>query len=144
MVRTYYTDREAAREEVAALTQWTVNPTLTVIEIYDLIDRAQRCSFWSASTEYTAGELIMPATFNGHHYICMGSGTSGTTEPIWSVSRLFSVTNDSDAIWVENGIAFSNIFDIREAVYRGWMLKAAKASREIDVTLAGGASAGTF
>lgn len=147
MPRTIYTDREAAREEVAALTQWEVNPTLTPIEIYDLLERARRCSFWAASTDYLPGDLVLPATATGHSYMCITGGTSDSTEPDWT-TRQSGINQDgptdTGVQWVEHGAAFKNAYDIREAVYRGWMLKAAKASKEIDVTLAGGASAGTF
>ncbi|WP_336761636.1 hypothetical protein NST33_18705 [Paenibacillus sp. FSL L8-0435] len=42
--------------------------------------------FWQMLKSYTVGDYIMPRVDNGHVYICVQSGTSGYTEPIFPVS----------------------------------------------------------
>jgi len=147
MARSYFNDREAARKEVAQLAQWQLNPTLTSDEVYEVVDRCQRATYWEAATLYYAGTVLMPTIPNGHRYLALETGTSDATEPTWPLADYTSVRDgDSDTglLWVEAGSDFRNVFDVRQAVYEAWMVKAAKASREIDVTLAGGANAGTF
>ena len=142
--RTIAIDRETARAEVAATLQWTVYPSLTPLEVYALVDDTLRCSFWLADTVYVAGDVVLPATSNGHRYICLTGGTSTATEPEWSVCRLSTTSDGDDLIWVEDGRAYRNVHDIKQAIHDGWLVKAAKAAKEVDATLAGGASAGTF
>jgi hypothetical protein len=38
---------------------------------------------WEAATDYGATDLVQPSTPNGHWYVCLGSGTSGSSEPTW-------------------------------------------------------------
>lgn len=38
---------------------------------------------WAGSTVYTAGNVVVPTTRNGHRYICTVGGTSSSTEPTW-------------------------------------------------------------
>lgn len=148
MARSYFIDRDNARREVARRVQYTVNPALTLTEVYEVVDATQRCRFWEAETLYYAGAVLMPTAPNGHRYVAANTGISGTTEPTsWPLTSGGLVLDGPSATgvtWYEVGRDYLNIFDPDQAVYDAWMLKAGKASREIDVTLAGGANAGTF
>ena len=42
--------------------------------------------FWQSLKAYTVGDYIVPYVDNGHVYVCVQSGTSGVTEPIFPVS----------------------------------------------------------
>lgn len=56
---------------------------------------------WTASTSYDIGDLVKPTTANGYLYEMVsyiGSGYSGTTEPIWSLLKGVPIM-DGDVIW---------------------------------------------
>lgn len=39
---------------------------------------------WAVDTAYSAGDIVVPTTDNGHRYRCTAAGTSdATTEPTW-------------------------------------------------------------
>lgn len=42
---------------------------------------------WSSLKSYNVNDLIVPTTNNGHYYICIQSGYSGVTEPIFPVTE---------------------------------------------------------
>lgn len=145
MMRNFETDLEAAIVEVTALAAPNIAPT--VDQCYDLratIIRHQRCSFWAATTSYNVGDVVMPVLPNGHRYIATEAGASGTVEPGWPESRYSSIAEEGTLIWKEDGPDYWNIFDIEWSVHDVWMHKAGQASAQVDTTLAGGASAGTF
>lgn len=146
MIRNFDNDLEAAIVEVTALAAPNIAPT--VDQCYDLratIIRHQRCSFWAATTPYNVGDVVMPVLPNGHRYVVREAGTSGATEPVWLESRHSVIAEEGTLmIWQEDGPDFANIFDIEWTVYDVWMHKAGQASAQVDTTLAGGASAGTF
>ena len=39
---------------------------------------------WQPSTLYVSGQLVTPTTQNGHAYVCLLGGVSGSTEPAWT------------------------------------------------------------
>lgn len=87
----------------------------------------------------------MPSTPNGLKYICVEGGTSGATEPSWTtVSRGMNEDGSGNLLWMEYGRELSNIYNWQRGVYLLWKTKAAKVSKNVDTTLAGGGSAGTF
>lgn len=57
---------------------------------------------WAASTGYGMGALVVPATANGHVYVCTGAGTSGASAPSWPTGSGASVT-DNTVTWTEAG-----------------------------------------
>src|SRR5262245_11856816 len=92
-------------------------------ELPTIIDATQRATFWTASTTYEFGNVILPTVRNGHTYKCIVAGTSGTTEPIWPKTD-FRIVNDgtSDPVlrWQEAGQDYANVFDIRAAIHAVW------------------------
>ena len=151
MIRNFENDLEVAMAEVTALAAPNIAPTVdTCYDLRATIIRHQRCAFWAASTAYNFGDVVMPVLPNGHRYIVILPGTSGTEEPDWSQSmwsqRTDGITAPDGSVltWREDGPDFTNIFDIEWAIYDVWMHKAGQASAQVDTTLAGGASAGTF
>jgi hypothetical protein len=59
---------------------------------------------WQASTAYSAGQYVIPTTFNGagprRLYRCTTAGTSGSSEPSWPTSDGGTVT-DGSVTWTE-------------------------------------------
>lgn len=51
---------------------------------------------WTASTDYVAGNKVLPQSMNGRFYICTNSGKTGTSEPQW---RDYGETQDGGARW---------------------------------------------
>lgn len=56
----------------------------------------------AVSTAYVVGDLVRPASSNGHVYRCLTAGTSGSTAPTWPTGNLGQVT-DGTAVWGEFG-----------------------------------------
>jgi len=52
---------------------------------------------WEASTVYTADDIVIPTTPNGHKYICTTGGTSDATEPASWPST--STQADGSVVW---------------------------------------------
>jgi hypothetical protein len=143
-VRTETGDFEIALREVTFLGAVNIAPTLdSCVDLNDLIRAHQRCTYWTPDTMYDTGAIIMPSVPNGRRYSCLQAGTSGMTEPNWPLGTNVQMV-DNDFNWIEDGPDYPNCFDIGWAVYDVWMYKAGQASAQVDVTLAGGAAAGTF
>lgn len=61
------------------------------------------------STAYTLGQIVRPATGNGHLYRCIVAGTSGASIPTWPTVAGQTVT-DGTVTWAECGRAIV-VFD---------------------------------
>lgn len=48
---------------------------------------------WTASTALSLGDVVKPNTLTGHYYKVVGAGTTGTTEPTWTISANVSVSD---------------------------------------------------
>lgn len=81
-----------------------VNDTIKVALCADF---APSYSSWSASTSYSAGDIIIPTTRNGRRYRAMNAGTSDSSEPIWSTVSGATIT-DNDITWEEYGGEHAN------------------------------------
>jgi prepilin-type N-terminal cleavage/methylation domain-containing protein len=76
-----------------------------------------KAGIWVKQTSYSAGDIVIPSNPNGHFYRCVSAGTSGTTEPSWSLTG--SSTINDGAQWVrllgylqlQIGIADANLKD---------------------------------
>jgi hypothetical protein len=59
---------------------------------------------WQASTSYSAGQYVIPTTFNSSGprrlYRCTTAGTSGSSEPTWPTTDGGTVT-DGSVTWTE-------------------------------------------
>ncbi|RJE90654.1 hypothetical protein D3P07_00655 [Paenibacillus sp. 1011MAR3C5] len=53
---------------------------------------------WMASTAYTVGQAVVPATANGFVYVCKTAGTSNAFAPTWSTISGETV-NDGSVAW---------------------------------------------
>lgn len=67
---------------------------------------------WAATTAATVGQIIRqlatPTLNNERCFVCIGAGTSGTTEPSWNIGR-GNKTTDSTVTWIEaTGLAALN------------------------------------
>jgi hypothetical protein len=132
------TDEEAALAELRRLVQPTADPALDdATEFLPLLEPPyKRASVWAASTAYSFGDVVIPATRNGRRYVCVVSGTGSSTEPSWATGRDATVT-DGDATLQEAGREY-DLWDFFKAARDGWLLKAAKASEykniQVDAT----------
>jgi hypothetical protein len=55
------------------------------------------------STAYVLGDLVQPATANGHFYECAVAGTSGGTAPTWKTDK--TTFTDGTVTWIDRGVA---------------------------------------
>lgn len=94
-------------------------------------------STWTPATAYNVGDEVMPPIRNGHRYVCVVPGTSAATDPgfyFWSRSRGGSMQEVATPpttpalVWIENGPQYPSAYDVRQAAYECWDLKAQKAA----------------
>lgn len=123
--------KDAALLQLRRLAQPDSTPALDVSELDAILDDCQRASFWATAAAFEYGDVILPSARNGHHYVCRQSGATGATEPSWP-TRGGAKVADGGVIWEEAGADFDNVFDIRAAAHRAWLMKAAKASELFD------------
>jgi hypothetical protein len=123
--------KEAALAALRRYVQPDTEPKLDDPELNAILNSVQRASFWTASTVYVYGAVIIPTTQNGHRFKCIQGGTTAATEPTWP-KRNGAVITDGDVRWEEAGPAFDNVFDIRAAAHQAWLMKEAKASELVD------------
>jgi hypothetical protein len=55
-------------------------------------------SVWQANKHYEVNEIVVPSIDNDLFYRCETSGTSGTTEPIWSTEGV--AISDNQVVWI--------------------------------------------
>lgn len=65
---------------------------------------------WQKSNPYTLGAIVIPIYNNGHYYKCTakaGTGTSGSTEPVWPTTTVGATVIDGTSphqiTWTEAG-----------------------------------------
>ena len=59
---------------------------------------------WTATTAYTVGQIVRPATGNGHLYRCVIAGTSGASTPTFPTTSGATVVDNAAITWQECGI----------------------------------------
>lgn len=123
--------KEAALAEIQRLVQPDTQPKLTSVDLNAILDSVQRASFWAATTVFEFGAVALPATKNGHRFRCTQRGTTAAAEPTWP-TRNGAVIDDGTVKWEEAGADFDNVFDIRAAAQKAWLMKEAKASELYD------------
>ena len=142
------TDEPAAVAELSRLAQSDACPTLSEVEVSDILAKHKRGEVWAASTARQIGDRIIPtaANRNGHRYRVdrfVSTGTNrqnGTTEPSWSTTRESQHT-DGNVIWVEDGWDWDAVlWDLTAAAEEAWMVKAGKSIARVDFAPAQGMS----
>jgi hypothetical protein len=53
---------------------------------------------WAATTAYTVGQTVIPATSNGYYYVCTTAGTTGGTAPTWPTTSGATIS-DASVVW---------------------------------------------
>lgn len=143
--------RDSALAMLKLYVQGTADPVLSGDELDDLIDGALRAGVWTATHLYNAGDFIYPTVRNGRRYKAVRGGTSAGVEPNWNSAysaplasygmRLnpgLTIADGTAVIWQDDGEDYgAQPYDVRLAVYRGWLLKAAKASECVNFSADG-------
>lgn len=57
---------------------------------------------WAATTAYSVGDIIDPPVLVGWRWVCTTAGTSGGSEPTWTVTEGVT-TADGTAVWIATG-----------------------------------------
>lgn len=141
------TDINDAMDALKRLCAPNTDPVLDEAnELMPILQSCQRASIWVASTAYYLGAVVQPTASNrnGHRFELVafdGSGvTSGSTEPSWPSSDNASVS-DGNCTWQEVGTDYANLWDLRQAAFLAWQMKADKATAcGVDFQSASGAS----
>lgn len=121
--------QSAARTIVKRDAGATAVPTVTDAEVDAILTETAYAVAWSSAQTYEFGQRIMPITRNGRIYQVVKGGTSGTTEPSWPTGLLSRVeATGGTAIFEVAAPDVGNVWDLRAATHRVWLLKAAKAS----------------
>lgn len=106
-----------------------IDPNLTSAEILSALLDNQIAKLYASSTAYVVGDRVMPS--NGRIYKCLQPGTSASAAPTWpdySIWRIGYRVSDGGVLWVDDGPAPDERFDLSAAAKQCWMLKASKAS----------------
>lgn len=123
----------AATDELTAAAQPDIQPVITD-RVSAILASVKLATTWVHNTAYVVGNVVMPTVRNGHKYRCIQAGTSAAllvNQPDWPVGASAVITEGvSDPIltWVEDGPELSQIYDVRKAIHKAWLEKAAKAS----------------
>lgn len=74
---------------------------------------------WKASTSVITGQIVNPTTPNGHQYVVVSFGTTGSSEPTWPTDTGEYVT-DGTVVWQEYGYCtpYSNSFNRTHNVFQ--------------------------
>lgn len=110
-------------------------PCLSEAEIKFCLAENARASVWVAETAYAVGAKVVPSLGNGRVYKCIQPGISGATQPTtWArATQPGHCLNDGTAIWMDDGPAMPELWDINAAIGAAWRLKAAKDSALIAI-----------
>lgn len=120
-------DRDEALEELIRLVQPDSEPELNIEDVEKILDKNLRVATWSAGRSLKYGQLIFPATRNGHVYRVTIAGTTGTAEPTWPLNDSSTVYNGTVTL-EEYGAVPRNLYNVTEAAKQCWQMKMAKAA----------------
>jgi hypothetical protein len=62
---------------------------------------------WEGETGYALDEVVEPDSPNGHTYVCVKAGDSGSVEPTWPTDG--SAVIDGDVVWLDRGLTSAAI-----------------------------------
>jgi len=57
-------------------------------------------SDWAATTAYSIGDIVKPATQNGYEYVCITAGTSDASEPTFTTIPGTTTTESGGVVWL--------------------------------------------
>lgn len=76
-----------------------------------------KAGIWVKQTSYAVGNMVIPTNPNGHFYRCLNAGTSGTTEPAWTLTGSSTINDGAqwrrllDYLQTQIGTADANLKD---------------------------------
>lgn len=121
-----------AKDELIRLTQAEAHPVIDQEEeLPSILNKCVLATLWTTGTAYIVGDVVQANVPNGKRFVCVISGTSGTTEPTFSTWR-DSRTSDGSVTWQEAGDEYLNLWDMDRAASLGWELKAQKALKAVN------------
>lgn len=118
-----------ALAQLIRLTAPDADPPLTVDELTSCLQESARAKVWTANAVVAVGDRVV--TGNGRTYRCILGGTSGSAFPLVIVTSDAYPITDGGARWRDAGPAHKEIYDVRGAAHRAWLLKAGKAAERI-------------
>lgn len=95
---------------------------------------------WAASTAYVAGDVVRPATAPTHLYMAAVGGTSGASEPTWTlISGRDNVTIDGAVVWTEIGTSLTKFSSANivspsmslTAIQYGWIYDSTTTNKDL-------------
>ncbi len=127
---------EQAIAEVTLNAQTDAFPNLSPEQVSDLVQKNRRATVWTAEFQYKIGDIVQPTVPNGHFYRRLINGLSPGREPVWAGRIESKVYEEGQIVWVECGWdADGNLYNTRNATHAAWLLKAAVAAKEFDVSI---------
>jgi len=118
---------DEALVRLARMVAMDEEPVLYDTDLLRLLDKHKRGGTWAASTAYVYGDRVIPTVRTGKRYVCAIGGTSGTTEPDWPTTE-FSRVTDGTVTWEEEGLDWTDGYDLEAAAHEAWLEKAAIAA----------------
>jgi len=95
------------------------------------IEQGRDASAWAANTAYTVGNLVIPTSNPTFIWRCVTAGTSGATEPNWSLADASGLVTDGTVVW-EQDAAYGRPHDITINRYTVANLVEPLRLREVD------------
>lgn len=126
--------REEVALEVARMCASDRQPQLSTDDILAVVDESKRGLLWEPNTAYSIGDLVFPATINGRLYKVTVAGTTSDTEPDWNISGKNSLTTDNGVELTDVGPSYKEVYDIKRAAWRGWLMKAERCVELTDAS----------
>lgn len=125
-----------ARARLQRMVSSTEDPTLSTVEVDDLLALARRADQdgnlayppWTAAARYVVEDVVSES---GRLYKVTVAGTShATTEPTWPTTSSATVV-DQGVTWQEAGLdPWAPTWDLNAAAAEGWRWKAGKAAAQ--------------
>lgn len=84
--------------------QWSGVPGAPLEQVTNVFNAGGISNVWTATTNYSSGTLITPATGNGFYYMANPGGTSGSTAPTFPTTVGATVTDGTQGlVWTNMG-----------------------------------------
>jgi hypothetical protein len=119
-------DRDAALDELSRLVHPNSVPTISTIDLEDILDANKRAQRWLATTTLNLGAVVMPTVRVGRVFRVIQEGIAGAVEPTWPTGDEDTVV-DGTATLINAGVDFENVYDVRGAAEECWAFKERKA-----------------